>query len=61
MLLHKVIIMCELQSKKLNLFCESNTIKSVLKVQIIAAINPINLKELKKSTMETIQHTTHQI
>ena len=60
-LIHEAIIMRELHNKKLNLFREKTVIKSAIKSQIVAAIDPIYHKELKNSTMETIKHTILQI
>ena len=59
--LHKVIIIQELHNEKLNLFRETAAIESSIKSQIVTAINPIYLKELKYSTTETIKHTIAQI
>ena len=53
--------MRELYNEKLNLSCETAVIESAIKSQIVAAINPIYLKELKNSTTETIEHTISQI
>ena len=59
--LHKAIIMQELYNEKLNLFRETAAIKSAIKSQIVTAINPIYLKELKNITTETIENTIAQI
>ena len=58
---HKAIIMRNLHNKKLNLFCETAAVESAIKSQILAAIEPIYLKELKNRTTETIEHAISQI
>ena len=59
--LHEANIMRELQIKKLKLFLETIAIESAIKSQIVAAIDPIYLKELKNSTTETKENTISQI
>ena len=39
--------------QKIKFFHETTAIESVIKSQIVAAIDPIYLQELKNSTMET--------
>ena len=53
--------MRELHNEKLNLFRETAAIESAIKSQIVAAIDPIYLKEFKNSTTATIKHTISQI
>ena len=49
--------MRELYNEKLIFFCEIAAFESAIKGQIVVTINPIYLKELKNSTIETIQDT----
>ena len=56
-----LIIMQEVHNKILNIFRETASIKNALKDQIVAAIDPIDFKELKNSTTETIKHTIPRI
>ena len=53
--------MRELYNKKMNLFHETAATKNALKGQILAAIGPIYLKELKIRATETIKSTISQI
>ena len=52
--LHEAIILCERHTKKLRLFRETVAIEVALNSQIISAIDPLYLKELKNPTTETI-------
>ena len=52
--LHNAIILQERHNEKLQVFRESTTVEAVFESQIIAAINPMYLKELKNNTRETV-------
>ena len=55
--LQDAIILPESHNEKLHLSCETLAIKSILKSQITAALDPIYLKELRNTTTETITFT----